>query len=131
MSTSATDTRKLLEEAAELFNRKHYFECHDLLEEVWSGERGELKDFLQGLIQLAVGMYHLSNDNAKGAVHLLERAGTRLQGFAPDAYGVDLPPLLERASVCLAKSRRRLAGETVDWDASDVPRMELVGEVPS
>ena len=100
---------------------------HDHLEEAWSGERGQLKEFLQGLIHLSVGMYHLAASNAEGAVHLLERALARLESFPGDAYGVDLPPLLTRASTCLSKARRMLAGETVEWVASDIPRIALLG----
>lgn len=123
---SESDTRKLLEGAAELFNRKHYFECHDHLEEAWSGERGKLKEFLQGLIHLSVGMYHLAASNAQGAVHLLDRAVARLEAFPEDAYGVDLPPLVARASLCLSKARRLAEGETIEWAESDIPRIELL-----
>lgn len=38
--------------AAELFNRKLYFECHDLLEDAWAGTRGGERPFLRGLIQI-------------------------------------------------------------------------------
>jgi predicted metal-dependent hydrolase len=49
---------RLLSDAADLFNRKLYFECHELLEDAWRESRGEEKQFLQGLIMLSVAMYH-------------------------------------------------------------------------
>jgi len=68
------------------FNAHLFFECHDTLEDLWSGVRGPSRDFFQGLIQVAVGFYHLGNDNRGGAVRLLERARRRLEGY-PDHYG--------------------------------------------
>ena len=77
------------------FNDGLFYECHDTLEEVWSGVRGPSRDFLQGLIQAAVGFYHLGNGNRAGATTLLRRALGRLERY-PDAYaGVALAPLLE------------------------------------
>jgi hypothetical protein len=77
------------------FNDGLFYECHDALEEVWSGVRGPSRDFLQGLIQVAVGFYHLGNGNRAGATTLLRRALGRLERY-PDGYaGVALAPLLE------------------------------------
>jgi uncharacterized protein len=68
------------------FNQGLFFECHDTLEDVWTGVRGPSRDFFQGLIQVAVGFYHLSNDNRGGAATLLRRGLGRLAKY-PDAYG--------------------------------------------
>ncbi len=118
-------SRPLLERAAELFNDKLYFECHDFLEEAWADELGEEKDFLQGLISVSVGMYHVAAGNHQGAVNLLERGVTRLQPFSPKRAGLDLASLLEKARVCLEKSRSALGGEEFSWEADDVPMMNV------
>ena len=44
----------------EEFNRRFFFEAHDLWEEVWVETVGDHRLFYQGLIQTAVGFYHLS-----------------------------------------------------------------------
>jgi predicted metal-dependent hydrolase len=118
-------SRPLLERASELFNNKLYFECHDCLEEVWADERGEEKDFLQGLISISVGMYHVAAGNHQGAVNLLERGVSRLQTFSPERGGLDVASLLGKAHVCLEKSRSALGGEEFNWEAEDVPRMNV------
>ena len=117
--------QELLREAAKLFNRKLYFECHDLLEEAWTERRGEEKEFLQALIHLSVGMYHLATDNPKGARNLLSRSLEALSRYEPQAYGVDLIPLVANARICLEKAERALAGEAVEWEASDIPQICL------
>ena len=35
-----------------LFNERHFFEAHEVLEDVWHRERGEPRLFLQGQIQI-------------------------------------------------------------------------------
>jgi uncharacterized protein len=84
------------------FNDGLFFECHDTLEEIWSGVRGPSRDFFQGLIQVAVGFYHLGNGNRPGAITLLRRSLAHL-GRYPAAYaGVDLAPLRDAVAECLA-----------------------------
>jgi len=76
----------LLLRGAEQFESGLYFECHDTLEELWSGLRGPLRGAVQGLIQLAVAQHHLARGNLVGARSLLERALPRLQA-APARLG--------------------------------------------
>jgi predicted metal-dependent hydrolase len=97
--------RALLEKGVHEFNARLFFECHDTLEELWSGRRDASRDFYQGLIQAAVGFYHLGNRNHEGARRLFERALARLRPY-PEAYaGLDTAPL--RAA--LARFRDALA----------------------
>jgi len=117
--------RAVLEEGSRLFNEKLYFEAHDVLEDAWQGARGEEREFLQALIHVSVGMYHVAAANHKGAVNLLSRAVETLSRFTPETDGLDVASLVERAGVCLEKSKRLAAGEPVEWTVADVPRMEL------
>ena len=40
------------------FNSREWFECHETLEELWIGETGEVRDFYQGMLQIAVALHH-------------------------------------------------------------------------
>ena len=84
------DERAQLEKGVAEFNAGAYFECHDTLEEIWSGIRGPSRDFFQGLIQIAVGWYHLGNDNREGARSMFERALKRFEKYPPRYAGFDL-----------------------------------------
>jgi predicted metal-dependent hydrolase len=87
------EEKALLARGVELFSQRRFYECHDTLEELWSGVRGPSRGFFQGLIQAAVGFYHLENGNRAGARRLFDRALARLEGY-PDRYaGVDAGPL--------------------------------------
>jgi uncharacterized protein len=74
----------------ELFNAGHYFDAHEVWEDVWRAAPVEEKKFLQGVIQVAVALHHHSRGNAAGAHSLLARAHRNLAGY-PDSYnGVDI-----------------------------------------
>ena len=45
-------------EGIRLFNEQEFFECHDVLEELWSETLGDGHLFLQGLIQ-ALSLIHI------------------------------------------------------------------------
>ena len=72
------------------FNRGYFFECHDTLEEMWTGLRGPQRDFFQGLIQVSVAFYHLDNGNRAGATSMLERALKRFAKYPDRYFGFDL-----------------------------------------
>lgn len=78
-----------------MFNECLFFECHEYLEKIWLRERGDVKDFLKGLIHAAVAFYHLEYENVKGTVNYLKRSYTRLKPFKPNFLGVDVKSFLE------------------------------------
>lgn len=73
-----------------LFNAGLFFECHDVLEDLWGGVRGPSRDFFQGLIQVSVAFHHLGNANLSGAASLLERALTRFAKYPGRYCGFEL-----------------------------------------
>ena len=93
----SVEDRAAFAKGLDQFNQRLFFECHDTLEELWSGVRGAPRDFFQGLIQAAVGFYHLGNGNRAGARSVLGRSLERLGRYPPRYAGVELEPL--RAAV--------------------------------
>ena len=69
----------------DLFNAGSFFDAHEVLEDVWRESRGPEKEFLQAVIQAAVGLHHHSTGNIVGARSLLARAGRKLADY-PDGY---------------------------------------------
>ena len=52
-----------------------YFECHEILEEYWKLKpRGERDNYLVGLIQIAVSLYHHRRSNWNGAEKMIKSA---------------------------------------------------------
>ena len=79
------------------FNQQQFYACHDTLEAIWVDAEEADKRFYQGILQVAVGCYHLSNDNLRGAIILLGEAVRRLCDYQPEYEGVDVEQLLEQA----------------------------------
>ena len=79
------------------FNRGDWFECHETLEELWVGAKGELRDFYQGMLQIAVALHHWRNGNLKGAQILLRSGGDCLRRVPEVCLGVDVAGLVTDA----------------------------------
>ncbi len=77
-----------LYEGIRRFNEGRFFEAHDILEDLWQGYREPDRVFLQALIQSAVGLYHLDNNNVKGARSQLSKACSKLEAFMPEYRGL-------------------------------------------
>ena len=78
-----------------LFNHGHFFEAHEVLEDLWRAAPAEQKKFLQGLVQLAVAFHHHSTGNRVGMKSVMERGMRNLTGHVDDRYGVKVAPLMQ------------------------------------
>ncbi len=79
----------------ELFNQARFFDAHEVLEDVWRASPVEDKKFQQGLIQVAVALYHHGNGNSIGARSVLRRSYRNLSRYPEGFGGVRLSDLLQ------------------------------------
>jgi predicted metal-dependent hydrolase len=91
----------LLRKGIEEFNSQLFFEAHDTWEELWREMSGHSRLFVQGLIQTAVGLYHLENGNIRGARSQLGKALNKIDQFLPACQGIDTENLAAQLRVCL------------------------------
>ncbi|MBE9157814.1 DUF309 domain-containing protein [Nodosilinea sp. LEGE 06152] len=84
-----------LKAGIDLFNQGEYYRCHDVLEAIWMEANTLEKPFYQGILQIAVGLYHLGNHNWQGASILLGEGVNRLRPFEPTYAGVDVARLVD------------------------------------
>jgi uncharacterized protein len=82
----------------ELFNRGEFFDAHEVLEDVWRAAPLTEKKFLQGIIQVAVALYHFGNKNSIGARSVLRRGYRNLSRYPEGFAGVHLAGLLHSIS---------------------------------
>lgn len=85
----------------EQFNQGDFYACHDTLEAIWLEAAQPEKRFYQGILQIAVALYHLENHNWRGAVMLLGEGSYRLQTYQPDYEGVAVEALTIAVSALL------------------------------
>jgi predicted metal-dependent hydrolase len=108
----------LLREGIHLFNHQEFFECHEVLEEAWTPQRGPRRLFLQSLIHVAVGFYHCQRGNPPGARGQLRKALRKMEAYLPSCEGIDTALLFHQANEQLARIE---AGETI----AAFPRIHL------
>ena len=82
------------EEAIAQFNSGDYYACHDTLESIWNDSLQSDRAFYQGILQIAVGLYHLRNQNWYGAAILLGEGTSRLPPYLPEYQSIDVENLL-------------------------------------
>ena len=82
-----------LQHGIELFNRREFFVCHEVLEEIWTHELGPRRLFLQAIIHFAVAFYHDQRGNPVGATRQLHKGLRKLAAYLPDCEGIDTAQL--------------------------------------
>ena len=102
-----------------LFNDAHFYDAHEVLEDVWRPARGRRRRFLQALIQVAVGLHHHSRGNLPGARSLLARGGNTLARY-PAVYAG-----LKMAELCASVEAWR-AALAAGSATPPLPRLELL-----
>ena len=76
------------------FNSREWYDCHETIEELWLGETGEMRDFLQGTLQISVALLHWRNGNHGGAISLLVSGVNYLKRVPDVCLWVDVPSLI-------------------------------------
>jgi len=84
------------------FNQREFYACHDTLEALWMEAFEPEKSFYQGILQIAVALYHLGNHNLRGATILMGEGINRLRRYAPSFAEVDVSDLLAQSATLLA-----------------------------
>ncbi|MDD1416606.1 DUF309 domain-containing protein [Dolichospermum sp. ST_con] len=90
-------------QGVEEFNAGQFYACHDILEALWIDSIEPDKTFYQGILQIAVGLYHLGNHNRRGAMILLGEGSNRLRRYLPDYGSINVEELFTQ-SVDLLKT---------------------------
>jgi predicted metal-dependent hydrolase len=105
-----------LERGLELIREGAYFEAHEELEDEWRDAPADERDFLQGLVHVAVAWLHAARANRNGCARQLEKAERRLAAYRPAHRGVDVELVLE--DVAAARSR-------VEAGSLELPQVRL------
>jgi uncharacterized protein len=99
-----------------LIRAGEFFAAHEELEDAWRAADESERDFLQGLVHVAVAWYQAGRGNRVGCERQLEKAQRRLGPYAPRHRGVDVASLLDQL---------RAAAETVEAGSLDLEQPSL------
>ncbi len=129
MEADPSTDRKLLEksidEGIKLFNSREFFEAHEIWEEQWQQEEGDERRLLQGLIQVAAGLYKLQVGMPSGTHKLLIKAVEHLKQVPREKhYNIDLLPLIESAEYWRDESRKMVENFATRYDSEKLPSLK-------
>jgi predicted metal-dependent hydrolase len=96
VTLAAIATADSFERGLELIRDGEFFAAHEELEDAWRAAEPAERDFLQGLVHVAVAWYQAGRGNRVGCERQLEKARRRLGPYAPAHRGVDISALLEQ-----------------------------------
>jgi uncharacterized protein len=108
-------SKELFLEGVGQFNAQEFYPCHDTLESLWMEASEPDKTFYQGILQIAVGCYHLYNYNWQGAVILLGEGIKRLRDYQPIYEGVDVTELIYQSLSLLQALQQIEPNQVMDF----------------
>ncbi|MEX2104338.1 MAG: DUF309 domain-containing protein, partial [Bacilli bacterium] len=80
---------------------RDYYECHEVMEELWLEDGRNL--FYQGLLQIAVGLYHFRNDNVSGSIKLFFAGIKKLEHYDDVLLGINVNRIRNDSSIYVHK----------------------------
>ena len=114
---------KLFLKGIQAFNKKQFYDAHEYWEEIWNEITVPDDKFFQGLIQLSVAYFHISNQNLKGAKSLFNKSIQKLVDYVPYHRGLNIRLILLKAKNSLEFLNNNSSTENFNWDV--VPIIEI------
>ncbi|MDD2733027.1 MAG: DUF309 domain-containing protein [Desulfuromonadaceae bacterium] len=108
------------------FNRRDWHECHETVEDLWIGAGGEIRDFYQGIIQIAIALYHWSNGNYGGAVSLLTGGTGYLRRVSNRCQWVDVAGLIADSDALRVALEERGKERMASVDQVLIPQIRTI-----
>ena len=116
-----------LHEAVTLFNRRDYFACHEILEDIWHEAAEADKHFYEGLIRFSTGLHLRFNRRApQGAINLLTQGLMRIENYRPVHHGIDVARLYQEIDAHLNDLKSAKNPQAGFFERWRVPRIHTV-----
>ncbi len=112
-------------EGLKLFNHGEYFECHEVIEDLWLETPSDdpYRDLYKGVIQAAASIYQFERGIFSGAKGLWLTSRGYLANYAPNALGLDIHLMLDGLEGCLKPLEAWNGVGTPILDRNLVPRL--------
>ena len=104
------------------FENHEFYDAHEFWEDLWSDYRLADAKFIQALIQLSVGYFHITNHNRNGALGLLKKSIGKFEFYRPECRNIDIENILVQIDKSIIKINE--IKEMKDFDWSLVPSLK-------
>jgi predicted metal-dependent hydrolase len=99
-----------------LFNLEEFYDCHDIIEDIWLQESSDQQPFLQGIIQAAVAFHHYQHGKWGASRSMLKLAIGKLENYPKMYQSVKVEKL-----VCELRAWKSALDEAITSQSTDVP----------
>ena len=106
---------KLFHQGLRSFNNKRFYAAHEYWEEIWTDYQIPDKKFIQGLIQLSVACFHLTNDNLNGAKGLFRKSTEKFELLESSIRSIDIHKISTMAGLSLEEVNKINNASEFDW----------------
>lgn len=119
-----------LKQALHLYNQEKYFECHEVLEDLWmESANSPLRDVFWIILQVAVSLYHLRNNNLAGAKSMLLKAESKRATLKFDSFSPSEQTLFQELGItdffiCCSRAK-----ESFNWTELQQYRFRQVSNI--
>lgn len=96
---------RIIEKARSYFNSERFWECHELLEQLWRNSDGDEKRLLQSMILICAAFVHIQKGEEKIALGILKRAINGLEWKDESYHGIDIRQLRGSIELILLNNR--------------------------
>jgi len=126
--TAMEPLSRAVAEAAFCFNAGLFFEAHEHLEHRWVMlPPGPVKRFVQGIIQVSVGLYHARRGSYHGAVNQLAKGLDKLGGLRGSVMGLDCVQFVREVAAFRQHLTARGSDDMGPVRPQEMPHMRLMG----
>ena len=115
----------LFHKGIEAFNNRQFYDAHEYWEELWLDYKLNDAKFIQGLIQLSVGYFHLFNQNLKGARSMIKKCLKKIDPFQA-TRGIDVIEL--KLKICNVQKYIENIDNTNDINDSYIITLKVIHE---
>ena len=115
--------RKLFIKGIEAFNKDAFYDAHECWEDLWSDYRLKDAKFIQALIQLSVGYFHITNMNINGAKGLLNKCLPKFDLYRPEARGLNVESIINAVQDSLENLNN--IENIIDFNWKLVPKLNI------
>ena len=98
------------------FNNKSFYDAHESWELLWTEYALQDALFIQGLIQLSVAFFHITNLNLIGSKNLFNKCLPKLKKFPSNHRGLNLSDIIDGAEESLKMVSSIDKVSQFDWE---------------
>ena len=114
---------ELFKKGIDFFNNHEFYDAHEYWEDLWSDYYLPDAKFIQALIQLSVGYFHITNNNKNGALGLLNKCKPKFELYLPSCRGIDIHGILLLVDSSIAHLNQIDDMKEFNWTL--VPKLEI------